>query len=517
MRPRIEVPEGYTQQYCATLVITEPPILQDRDKYACEGLRLIGIKYSVSESQQQDGGNDGRTRGGEREDSFSDFEEPYSPNGEAGTRNQTQSKPISKLKPGRRFSVKLRAEYSTGDHVESEPFIIDTQPYTGMLHSFIIFLCLITFFLFLIASQKRCYCFGYISLYCFLATVLLSSLFLCSAYGPYQFMFHRHTSCTTDYVMAGDSVQCGSANSRQYGTIQVGGDQQQGDSQLSKLHAWSVKESSLITYSNLNHPVTVKYNNSERQPILLPGWQIYLWTGSIIYGYCCITNNGLTEVTAKLYIFTSDLDAIGFVNGEGEQSSILHDSIDIPPNKQLCFQNWGPDKPFMVHQSSYHFIGVDMPGNVTYSTNVTILQRYVNGSEYGEPQYFQYNNATEFSISKGLFSHENYIVICQAPFSQSKASDVTQKASPHDYQFELRIQQHALNYGAGSLHLTSCNKPHHWMDVAFPTLLALGLVIFLLFVIFCPIVCFYMCKWHRERLFLSCITSRSRRGYTTIQ
>ena len=371
-------------------------------------------------------------------------------------------------------------------------------------------------------QKCRC-CSAYIGLSFFLSLILLSSLFFCSSFGAYRILLHSSTTCSTEYVLTADSVKCGEVNSLHYRAIQVGGNLQQGDTLLGSLQAWVVKEADLVFYSKKQPSITVTANVSEHQRFLLQGWQIYVWSGSVIYGYCCIINNGIGgDVTAKLFMFTSDSDATNFVNGQGAENSVLSDSIQIPPGKQQCFHSWGAARPFIVSERSYHFIGVDIPGNTTFSYNITVLQKYVNGSDYGSPHYFRYDNLTEFLLPGSLFSDDNYVTICKAPLyldplTTTRLVSTTPRLASVSENYK-NIESLASNVGSESLHLTSCNKPHHWMDIAFPVALAFGLVFLLIFTLSCSFMCFCMCKYHRNRLYLSCkFSTRSHNGYGSIQ
>ena len=328
----------------------------------------------------------------------------------------------------------------------------------------------------------------------------------------YRIVLDRSTTCSIKYVLTADGVQCGEVNSLHYGMIQVGGNLQQGDTLLGSQQAWVVKKADLAFYSKQQPPITVTANVSEHKHFLLQGWQIYVWSGSVIYGYCCIINNGIGgDVTAKLFMFTSDSDAINFVNGQGAENSVLSDSIKIPPGKQQCFHNWGAGAPFLVSESSYHFIGIDIPGNTTFSYNITVLQKYINGSDYGSPHYFRYDNSTYFSLQGGLFSHNEYVAICKAPLY---LSHIISRLVPA-YNVKLESNKSlASKVGAESLHISSCKEPHHWMTAFI--LLGIGLFVFVVFVIMCAVTCFCMYKC-KDRLFLPCKTNRRYGDYTRIQ
>ena len=517
VRPICDVQDDGIQQCCCNVQISEPQVLQESEDHACKGLKLKSVKYSVREIPQ---GGDGSGNASGQEN-FVDFKQPYSPNEEVLPTDHPQSRVIHSLKPGRRYEVKLQANYSTGDDIDSEPCQIDTPPYTGIIIIIIQhFLTHIIIKLFPSGSQKTCCCCLYICLYSMLVCILFLSLGLCSAFGVYQVMLNRHTACTTDYILSADSAQCGAANSLQFETLKVSGDLQTGDRLIGVLQAWSVKKRNLIFYSKLLPPRTVTANNTDSQPILLQGWDKYTWTGSVIYGYCCIINHGNVKVTANLYIFITDADIVNFVNGQGAQNWILSDSITIPPGKQQCFHHWDHDSPYTVSHSSYHFIGVDMPGNTTYTSNVTVYQKYVNGSDYGEPHFFQYDNTTSFQLSKGrLFSREEYVIVCRAPLYLRSIKDTelghtTTTVPSYEALSSAANGSLASQVGAESLHISSCKEPHHWM-IPFTIMFILGVAFAIISAALCVVTCLRMCKHHRDRLYLS--WTRSPTGYTTIQ
>jgi hypothetical protein len=484
------------QQTSAIFKINEPTIIQDRRKYASEGLQLTSIEYAIEEQPPEDGGN-GSNSSGPRTDNFVEFKPPCSPSDDSQSPAQPQSRQIKKLRAGKKHLLRLKTEYSTGECYESDALTFHTHPYT--------------------VSEKISCCCGYITTYFSLLLLLLISLFLCGSFGAYMTLLHRHQMCTTDYVLTEDVVLCGRANSLQYETIKVGGDRQDGDTLIGIMQAWSVKEDNLIFYSKLQPPVVVKDNITEPQRFLLQGWMIYTWRGSIIYGYCCVTNHGIMQVTAMMYMFLDDKDAVNYINGQRPTNTILSDSIEIPPGRQLCFRQWGNEKPFTVSHSSYHFIGVDIPGNTSYKTNITVLKTFVNGSDYGQPHHFRFDNATDFHISTGLFSHDEHVVVCRAPLYESEVHKLFENATTAPVPTYKGTENELLAHGvqAESLHLTSCKKPYHWMEILFPAVMTLGALLFLIYLGSCLCTCYCMCKYHRDRLYLPKMC-RCRKGYQSL-
>ena len=125
MTPALEIKTKYRSS--ATVVITEPSFLQEKARYSCGNVQLTRIKYSIREAAQS--GEDCSSRG------FIDFKTPYSPSIESATPAQPpqSQKKIQKLKAGTDYVIKLRAEYSIGDAIESEELSFETAPYTGKI------------------------------------------------------------------------------------------------------------------------------------------------------------------------------------------------------------------------------------------------------------------------------------------------------------------------------------------------------------------------------------------------
>lgn len=100
------------EQKSVTVSISDPSILQNTANYDCDDLNLDSIKYTITEVQQD--GVDGQS-----------------------TNGNTSASPITwkyrNLKPGRGYKLKLRVDYNTGDRIETEEKIFQTQPYTGTL------------------------------------------------------------------------------------------------------------------------------------------------------------------------------------------------------------------------------------------------------------------------------------------------------------------------------------------------------------------------------------------------
>lgn len=266
------------------------------------------------------------------------------------------------------------------------------------------------------------------------------------------------------------------------------------------MHAWLCREDELNFYSELHNPVIDGGPVDYRIQVFLNGWQIYTWKGSVIYGYCCITNNGTTEQTASLYFFTNDSDVINFVNGLGARNTILSESLTIPPGRQECFNKWGTDAPYTVTRNSYHFIGVDVPPESIYSTNITVDQTSVNTTNLGTPHYFKFNNGTEFRISKRLFWNENFVAVCEAPSDIALVEDANiLNVSRNE---SAVVSSLASMVGTQSVHINSCKLPYPWNRTSI-IIVAVGIGGVFASIVTFVVKCYCMWKVHRKRLCLS--------------
>ena len=359
-------------------------------------------------------------------------------------------------------------------------------------------------------QNYRCF-FGFLSCYSLLLLSFILSLFLCVMFGLYSIKLPHNEECETVFIQLNDSIQCGEASSLQYSEIEIKGAKKGGDTLQGDLHAWLVNKKHLKLYSELQHPAIDDDSNITkpiRTLVRLQGWQIYTWVNSIIYGYCCITNYGTIEQTATLYMFTSFEDSNNFLNRSGARNAILSDSIKLPPDgkEQRCFTKWGPHAPFTVRHNSYHFIGVDIPANSSFTSNITVLKTDVNTTDYGTPHLFKYDSSTKFPISFSL--NENFIVVCKAPL-YGLATVPLDNAIAHAPNSDV---------GSTSLHIRSCNEPYHWMKTIFKIVLTLGIVSLFCAFTTCTGVCICQRIMYRNRFVNFCkCHNRRRPRYSQIQ
>ena len=353
--------------------------------------------------------------------------------------------------------------------------------------------------------EKACRCCVITTLCAFLVTIFITSLLFTSSYPTYAAILQRQPHSRTDYTLTLDTVQCGAANSLFYGGIRVEGTLKAGDTLQGVIQAWRVNEKHLKLYPEPQPPVIDGGFISQHERLILNGWQIYTWKHSIISGFCCIENNATSEQTASLYLFTSDQDITNFNQGERARNAILSDTITIPPKSLRCFSKWGPKAPFIVSRNSYHFFGIDAPGNSNFTSNITVTQMKVNTSDYGTPQYFRFDNSTHFPLPGHVFSRNKYIIICKAPLYESAVVANTMTREP---QFVSLLDTIKPRLGAESAHIVSTNEPHRWMKIALPITSALGVVGIIACIVVCVVcmcqskcirdgfVCYKWCKKH---------------------
>ena len=325
---------------------------------------------------------------------------------------------------------------------------------------------------------------------CLLLPLLLLSLLLVLSYIPYTIYLHKDADSHTYYIMSLDRVLCAEANSLHYSGIEIEGFLGAGDSLQGTIKSWLLREDHLKPYHYLNPPIVTKGSVTELNngPVLLSGWQIYTWKTSNISGYCCVSNHNDTDINASLYIFQNDKDETKFFQTGVVKNAILSDTITVQPNRSECFHKWGKAAPFYVEKSAYHYFVLDAPVNTSYSANMTVLEAYVNTSDYTNPKYFRYDNKTYFSISR-YFSHPtNFLAICEAPLyvvNDTKLESV-------------------------SLHIRTTYTPYKWMKPIFITTTVLGGILFLLFCVL--LICFLVviCKVHNWYGYLKYGTYRYR-------
>ena len=265
---------------------------------------------------------------------------------------------------------------------------------------------------------------------------LLSALYIKYLYGS--------EDCQVNYILSNDTVQCGYGNSLHYDGADIKGCPVKGEVLINTLTVWQIRDDELILYSQTLPPVNFNGETADSTTLVLLGWQHYMWRDSVIAGFCCITNDNEEEKSALLHMLRDNDDAYSFTRGDSARNKILSEKIYVPPKNTSCFQTWGIGSPFTVTHSSYHYIGVDLPANMSYTANITVTQTYVNISDYpnSKPKLLGRDNHTHFTYPYSWINRIDYLYICKAP---------------------PVYPEHMSEPDSVSLHTCTCNKHPDWV------------------------------------------------------
>ena len=270
--------------------------------------------------------------------------------------------------------------------------------------------------------------------------ILLNIILLITALPCYKlYTYHMGNDGATYYILGGAAVKCGEGNSHKHSGISL---EQEDDSLQGIFNATLVSQDDLKLYSKQAETFLTPCNYTTcGQYTLLNGWDRYLWKESEISGSVCVQNQNNIEATASLHIFTDDKAKDQYQEGEPPTHCILVEMANIKPGATHCFIEWGKYKPYIVTKSSYYFFVMYISKhNMNFTAEITLLQNYVNITDYKNPHYFKYNKDTYFKFPNGYSDPTNYITICQAP---------------------SYLQHLNRNYSAESVHIRSWKSPYH--------------------------------------------------------
>ena len=121
MKPRFE--DIDVEQTLATVTFSAPSILQNTEKYSCADLKVDSFKYAIREVKQNEDGDQNH------QSNFVDCKCDTS--AAASPTPQPYEEMVNKLKHESKYKIKLRADYNTGDTVETEEVTFRTQQHTG--------------------------------------------------------------------------------------------------------------------------------------------------------------------------------------------------------------------------------------------------------------------------------------------------------------------------------------------------------------------------------------------------
>lgn len=341
-----------------------------------------------------------------------------------------------------------------------------------------------------IITAKRKYFRGCLILWSVVALVLVGVTIL---YGSItlpkrQYYSEKSDTCITYYTITSNSEQCGLVNSHDYQGVCFNGEKKNGDATSGTVKIWVVPQQQL--HLHFKHTDPIIHNHvyvSQRKPVFINDnySYTYTWLNSTIFGFCCVSNNGTSETNTSMYIFDNETDVFDFVNGKGAKNAVINETMIMEPDGMMnCFTKWGSDAPLRVNESAYYYIAVDLPAHSTYNSNVTIIQAFVDTSEYGTPRYVTTSNSTNYDISS---EYVNYVGICEGPYTEKY--DILQPLPAPD---------------AESLHIQTCYVPK-------PTLLpqttpiAIVSTLSAIAILLCIATCIILyCCLRRERSVCSC-------------
>ena len=294
---------------------------------------------------------------------------------------------------------------------------------------------------------------------------------------PFVVIYHYHPTtkhhesddCMEYYILTGATVECGKTDPHDSAGIKIEGVKRTGDMD-SVMKVWLKRETELEFTSQVQHPspdggFSLRYTQQ-----LLQGWQTYTWENSTITVDCEVFNNSTTEKTAFLYVFVTNEDAQNFNEEGAPRNAILTDNITIAPNESRFFNKWGPQTPLHVRQSSYHYFGIAIPADMTFSSNIIITQMLVNTSDYGPPVYVSSSNSTYLPMPPSAQPNDVYVAICELlppsvqitnkplrePLTLSPESMTITRKNCTYTEGELA---HKTKQTRQSLHICSCEMP----------------------------------------------------------
>ena len=304
---------------------------------------------------------------------------------------------------------------------------------------------------------------GCIAIVTTLVIVALLSLLLAVTYVPYDVYLKGSGDCTEYEVVTPEPVLCGEGSSRRYDGVSttIVEETPQGEA----IRASLVDRSDLKFYSqdkslpNNSEPLrgNVRFNS---------GHVVYTWSGSVIFGSCCVENQDSINQTATLEIYDSYDNA--FRPGGGNR--VFSETITAEVDAVTCFQDWSNENPFVVEKSAYYIFALRSAAdsNMNYATEMTVHQQFVNTSDYTNTNYFTSSNYSYFPYRGGVTNPTDYVTICEAP---------------------------PPLIDPGNLHVQSCPKSRPWVKGLFIAFIPIGTVLFFVLVV---AIVYYCIHWKRK-------------------
>ena len=232
----------------------------------------------------------------------------------------------------------------------------------------------------------------------------------------HHYFYPPGTETCTDYdALSTDVILCGEGDSCSYHGIYTS--VPDGYTTNKPISAKLVHNDDLIFYKRQRNPV---YDDGPLiHNVLFDSdlEKVYAMTGSVFSGFCCVGNQNSVTETATLELYRDFDDAI-MASGK---NTLFSEAISIPAKTEMCFNDWGLDSPFTIHINSYAFFLLSASSsNMNYTFNMSLLQVYINASDYSvsKTHYFTGKNRSHFSYDNcfrhSKFTPIDYIVLCQA-------------------------------------------------------------------------------------------------------
>ena len=250
---------------------------------------------------------------------------------------------------------------------------------------------------------------------CLIVIAPLCGLIILSGISYHNQIPPGERACAQYEILTTEAVLCGAGDLCTAGGINTSVHTVDGYSANQPITSWLVRKEDLEFYTKQEEPTS--FNETLRASDVILGYRNpkYLWTESVISGKCCISNEMETTGTSTLELFPSLQSAFHL----SENKPVYEETITLSANSSMCFQNWGPGKPFTVKENGYHFFVLSSNTTVKYIFEMTVTQVFVNATDYKDPNYFTSNNHSIFSFEKcsenGVTKTQvSYVTLCQA-------------------------------------------------------------------------------------------------------
>ena len=123
---QLQIENEIIQSKSVSFTILDPPILQNKSEYSADRIQLTAVKYSKREVPHGEDDDEDQYQPETSDNDFIDFKRDSTSDSASPT--QPRRVTVDNLTPGRKYKMKLRAEYNTGDVIDSSEINISTAP-----------------------------------------------------------------------------------------------------------------------------------------------------------------------------------------------------------------------------------------------------------------------------------------------------------------------------------------------------------------------------------------------------